>query len=262
MAELKIKFKYEHGSADSGRLDLYDASVALNGISRSLAIITHAYLNGEVRKHGDYAKGAKFYIETPKRGSFIYEATIFIAGSVASGIFYDFIKYAFTEAVGKTDQEDNISRSLEKRIEPTIGELPAVLESPLWDMHRPIRKEHEITLIASRPRGEVLACFDYETAQYLEPTTIDYPNTIEGNVTKYNSLSGWGRFFDIKQGRTISFKVDVNAPDRERSLITWSLHEHNMQRSGTLYLRAKAVVTPGGKIKRYLVEEVDNAPFS
>ncbi|MHB9703334.1 DUF7946 domain-containing protein [Alcaligenes aquatilis] len=261
MAELKIRFKYEHGSADSGRLDLYDASIALKGISRSLAIITHAYLNGKVRKHGDHAEGARFYIETPKRGSFIYEATIFIAGSVSSGLFYDFIKHAFTEAVGKIDQEEDLSKALEKRVEPTIGELPAVLESSLQDMHRPIKKEHEITLTASRPRGEVLAYFDYETAEYLEPVTVDWPNVIEGNVTKYNALSGWGRFFDIQQGRTISFKMDVNAPDRERSLITWSLHENNMQRSGTLYLKAKAVVTPGGKIKRYLVEGVDNSPF-
>jgi len=47
VSELKINFKYEHGSADTGKLDLYDASVALNGISRSLSIITHAYINGE-----------------------------------------------------------------------------------------------------------------------------------------------------------------------------------------------------------------------
>ena len=155
MAELKIKFHYEHGIADSGRLDLYDASVALTGIARSISIVTHAFINGEVRTHGDAAQGAKFYINTPKRGSFTYEATIWIAGAVSSGIFYDFVKYAFNEAVGKIDQNGNYSAALAKRIEPIIDELPAILESPLSDIHRPIRKEPVMTLEVTRPRGEV-----------------------------------------------------------------------------------------------------------
>ena len=61
MSELRIKFHYEHGIADTGRLDLYDAAVALRGIARASSIITHAYLNGEIRTHGDGAEGAKFY---------------------------------------------------------------------------------------------------------------------------------------------------------------------------------------------------------
>src|SRR5690554_7489817 len=82
MPELRIKFHYEHGTADTGRLDLYDASVALNGIARATSIVTHAYLNGEVRTHGDAAHGAKLYVNTPKRGSFVYEAVIFFGGAV------------------------------------------------------------------------------------------------------------------------------------------------------------------------------------
>ena len=64
----------------------------------------------------------------------------------------DFVKYAFNEAVGKLDQHEDYSKALAKRIEPTIGELPAVLESSLSDLHRPIRKEHEITLSRQLPR--------------------------------------------------------------------------------------------------------------
>lgn len=60
MPELRVKYQYVHGVADSGRLDIYDAAVALRGISRASAIITHAYINGEIRTHGESAKGAKF----------------------------------------------------------------------------------------------------------------------------------------------------------------------------------------------------------
>lgn len=260
MSELRIKFHYEHGTADTGRLDLYDASIALNGIARSTSIITHAFLNGEIRTHGEAAHGAKFYINTPKRGSFTYEAIIWFSGAIAGGVFYDFVKYALNEAVGKIDQNENHRSALAKRIEPTIGELPAVLESPLAEVHRPIHKEPEITLTVTRPRGEKLALFDSETSLYLLPSTIKAPHPIVGNVTKYNSLTGWGRFFDRTEGRTISFNIDLKSSDRQRSLITWSLHENNMGREGTLYLKADAVVTPTEVIKRYNVKSVNDEP--
>lgn len=261
MAELIVKFRYERGTADTGRLDLYDASVALNGIARATSIVTHAYLNGEVRSHGDAAHGADFYINTPKRGSFIYEAVIFSAGAISSGLFYDFVKYAFNEAVGKNQLAENYSRSLARRIEPTIAELPAALESPLSDIHRPIRKEPVIILNVTRPRGELLASFDSETALYLLPQTVPAPHQIFGNVTKYNNLTGWGRFFDRIENKTISFNVSLKSPEAEREMITWSQHEHNQRREGLLYLQADAVISANGDIKRYIVKNVSRQPI-
>lgn len=259
-SELKLKFHYEGGIADSGRLDLYDASIALRGIARTSSIITHAYLNGAIRTHGDGAGGARFYIETPRRGSFIYEAIIWCSGAVTSGVFYDFFRYALNEAVGKNDDEEH-SKALDKRIEPTIGELPAVLESALHEIHKPIREDDEVKLVITRPRGEILADFDADTASYLLPSTVPAPHVISGNVTKYNSLTGWGKFFDLIEKRTISFNIDLTSSERQKSLITWSLHENNMKRPGLLYLAANAVVTPTDRIKRYIVHRVSDAPF-
>lgn len=261
MAELRLKFRYEHGVADTGRLEIYDAAVALRGIARASSIITHAYLNGEIRTHGEAAKGAKIYIDTPKKGSFLYEATIWTAGAISSGVFYDFIKYALNEGVGKANNPDDYYKALDARIEHTIGELPAVLESALDEVHRPIRQDKKITLAVARPRGEELAAFDSDTLLYLQPSTVPAPHEISGNVTKYNSLTGWGKFFDLIERRTVSFNIDLNSSERRRSLITWSLHENNMKRSGLLYLRANAVITPTGRIKRYIVHGVSDSPF-
>lgn len=257
MPELKLKFRYDHGIADTGRLELYDAAIALKGIARVSSIITHAYINGEIRNHGDAAEGAKFYIDTPKRGSFLYEATIWTAAAIASGVFYDFIKYGFNEAVANAYIEDDY-KSLNDRVEPTIGELPVALESALVDVHRPIRSDNDVVLTVTRPRGEVLAVFNAQTATYLLPTTIPAPHIISGNVTKYNSITGWGKFFDLIEGRTISFNIDLESPERQKSLVTWSLHEHNMKRHALLYLAANAVVTPTGRIKRYIVHHVSD----
>jgi hypothetical protein len=59
MAELRLKFRYEHGTADSNRLQLYDGSTSISGLARALTIATHAFVNGEVRTRGDLAHGAK-----------------------------------------------------------------------------------------------------------------------------------------------------------------------------------------------------------
>ena len=262
MPEIKLKFHYENGAADSGRLEIYDAALALRGIARATSIATHAYLNGEVRTRAEAAIGAKIYIETPKRGSFVYEAVIYTAGVVTSGLFYDFIKYQFNESVGKIFEPEELSKSLEKKIEPTMGELPAVLESPLEEIHRPIRQDKKIVLAVTRPRGEVLAEFNKNTLEYLQPDIVPAPHEISGNVTKYNSLTGWGKFFDLIERRTVSFNISLESSERERSLVTWSLHENNMGRTGLLYLSANAVVTPTGSIKRYIVHQVSERPFA
>lgn len=260
MPELKLKFHYEGGIADTGRLDLYDAAIALRGIARTSSIITHAYLNGAIRTHGDGAEGAKFYIDTPKRGSFVYEAIIWTAGAISSGVFYDFFRYGLNEAVGKNNEDENY-KALNDRIEPTIGELPVVLESALHEIHKPIREDDAVRLVVARPRGEELAVFNSDTALYLLPSTVPAPHIISGNVTKYNSLTGWGKFFDLIERRTISFNIDLNSSERQKSLITWSLHENNMRRGGLLYLGANAVITPTARIKRYIVHSVSDTPF-
>ncbi len=259
--ELGLKFIFKHGVADENRLDLYDASVALNGIARSLAITTHALLSGEVKTQGQSARGARLYMLPSRKGSFVIETAIWIGAAVSSGLFYDFLKYSFDETVGKSDEEQELSRSLLKRIEPTMGELPASLESALQDVHRPIKQDHKMSLIIARPRGEILTEFNASTAEYLEPHVVSVEEPIIGNVTRYNTNSRWGKFFDRGQGRTVSFHLGPHVMEYERSLITWSLHETNLLREGTLHLSATAVITPTEKIKRYNVVKVSRPSF-
>ncbi|WP_343619159.1 hypothetical protein [Ralstonia sp.] len=256
MSEFGLRFTFEKGIADENRLGLYDASVSLNGIARSLAITTHALVNGEIRTHGESAHGAKFFLLPSRKGSFIVDAAIWIGAAIGSGVVYDFIKYGFQEAAGIGDDAEERSRALQKRIEPTIGELPATLESALSDVHRPIRQDNEMTIKVTRPRGEVLITFDSSTASYLEPHVAVVDEPIVGNVTRYNTLSKWGKFYDRKQGRVISFFLQPTVSEYERSLITWSLHENNLNHQGTLSLTATAVVTSNDRIKRYNVSAV------
>ena len=63
MNPIHFKISYHNGDASNGRLDMYDASVSLQGFAKALSITTHALLNdGEIRKKGHSIKGAKIYI--------------------------------------------------------------------------------------------------------------------------------------------------------------------------------------------------------
>ena len=261
MSEIRVKFRYERGTADDNRLNLYDGAKSLEGIARALTITIHACLNGEVRTRADSATGAELYIRAPQSGSFIYEASIFVGGAISTGIIYDFVKYAFNEAVGLHEDEPQ-RKSLRDRIEPTIGELPAVLETALIDVHRPMLQEPEMKLLVTRPRGEILAEFTQETGLYLQPQTIALPEPVIGNVTRYITISRWGKLYDRSEKRIISFLLNPDLKERERSLITWSLHESNMNRDGRLYVKASAVVSPTQqRTKRYLISKVSQEPI-
>jgi hypothetical protein len=261
VTEYKLRFVYTGGDAEDNRLDLYDGAVSLQGIARSLAITTHAFINGEVRTRADIAHGASLYLYPSRRGSFVLEAAVWMTAAVASGVFYDFIRYTYKEAVGALDDSDEPGGALEKRIEPTLGELPAVLESSLTSVHRPITQDPKIRIAVTRPRGEELIVFDAQTANALLPVATKLLDPILGHVTRYNTISRWGRFYDYSEKRVISFFLEANISDRERSLITWSLHQANVNGDGTLYMFATADVTPTGKVKRYTVSKVSDRPL-
>lgn len=261
MNELRIRFSYRNGTADENRLDLYDGTVSMGGVARVLTIATHAFVNGEVRTRGDLAHGATLYLKPPKRGSFEFDAVVvWVLGATSSGVFYDFLKYCFSEAVGIPDAAEKDSAALWRRIEPTLGELPAVLENPLRDVHRPIRQQPSMTLTVQRPRGEELITFDARTDSYLQPHDEPLMSPVTGNVTRYNTLSRWGKIYSGAEGRVVSFLLDESISERERSLITWSLHESNLGRAGKLLIGGKSVVTPSGFVKRYNVDSVGVAP--
>lgn len=256
MSGLRIKFVYEHGSADSNSLNAYDGARALEGIARALNITLHALLNDEVKTRGDSAHGAEVFITPPKAGSFVYEISMYVGGVIASGLLYDFIKYAFNEAIGN-DLEESQSRALLSRIEPTIGELPAALETALLDAHRPISQSPEMTLTVMRPRGEVLVELNSETIRHLQPVVNPLSVPVLGHVTRYNTISMWGKMYSQEAGRVVSFQILGDLDSYQRSLITWSLHENNLGRDGTVEIRGRALTSPSSsRVKRYLVESV------
>jgi len=267
VTSIPIRITYHYGDAEHGVLDMYDASVSLQGFARALAITGHALLNdGEIRKKGNRLEGGRLLITPPRRGSFEELITFIITNkeaigaSIAAAAFYDLLKWTWSTTLDLIyEPQTPHVRKLKDRIEPFIGEMDEALESPLEQAHRPIRQNDEVVISINRPRAGELIQLNNDTlasvSLYTEPDIIH----LLGNVTRYNILSGFGRLYDDALGRTISFKVMDDVSTVQKQLLTWSLHYAQAQQGGKVYFDVQRVVSAKGTIKRYLVHAISQA---
>src|SRR5687767_14802688 len=80
MAGAIFKLKFEGQAADSNLIEGYDGAAALRGFQRSLALTTHAVLNGNIIVQAPALKGATIYLSPPASGSWEQTAIVLIGG--------------------------------------------------------------------------------------------------------------------------------------------------------------------------------------
>lgn len=271
--ELKFTIRYTGGIADESLLDLYDAATSMHGLSKALAITSNAIATrGSVRKRVDKIPNVKFYLHPPRNGSFIELVTIVfenpavqaIGSSVLIGVFWDFVNFTWCKATGREAQpmEHQTKRILEEN-EFLEQEITDALEIPLQQLHRPIQNDRNIEIEIKRPRVGTILTLNRETYDYV--TSIPEPEErtrIVGNVTKYNNLSGIGRFYDDNLGRTVSFHSSELLSPEEINNLTWSLHTSNqINGGGKIIITVDEIKSNSGQLKRYIIknaERVDN----
>jgi hypothetical protein len=265
MKQIQIKLSYNGGDADEHRLDMYDASVSLQGFARAIAITTHALLNdGEVKRKGNRAAGAKIYVSPPKKGSYEQILTLVvenpIAASVVAAAFWDMLKWTWTKTLDLAHEPETPTvKKISERVEPFLSDIEEVLESALEEAHRPIKNNQKITIDVSRPRVGNVIRMNSETLKSVSIRTEEnIVEGINGNVTKYNILSGIGRFYEDTKGHTVSFKMPEKSSEQMRKRVTWSMHHaQGGVGEGKIELHARRVVSAKGVLRRYLVEKVN-----
>lgn len=269
MTKITFAIKYHYGDAEQGRLSMYDAAVSFQGFSKALSITAHALLNdGEIRRKGHSIQGGELYINPSRKGSFEQIVTFVITNkeaigaSIAAAAFYDLIKWTWSKTLDLAYQPETAHvRKLSERIEPFIGEMEEVLEVPLEQAHRPIKKNPEMVIALKRQRiGEVVR-LDAETLQSVSlRTEPEITENIKGNVTRYNILSGYGRFYDDELEKTVSFKVEEDISSTQKQLLTWSMHyAQENEGGGKIVIDAQRILTAKGVVKRYVVSRIQQA---
>lgn len=267
--ELKFTIRYTGGIADQSLLDLYDAATSMHGLSKALAITSNAIVTrGQVRKRVDKIPNVKFYLHPPKNGSFIELVTIVfdnpavqaIGSSVLIGVFWDFVNFTWRKATGRDAQplEYQTKKILEEN-EFLEQEITDALEIPLQQLHRPIQNDRNIEIEIKRPRSGTVLTLNRETYDYVNSQLEPEEKTgIVGNVTKYNNLSGIGRFYDDNLGRTISFHSSDSLTPEEINNLSWSLHTSNqINGAGKIVLTVDEIKSNTGQLKRYIIKNAD-----
>jgi len=264
MVKIKFKISYHNGDAKDNRLDMYDATVSLQGFAKALSISTHALLNdGEIRKKGNSINGAKIYISPSKKGSFEEVITLIITNkeaigvSIAAAAFWDLIKWTWSKTLDLAyEPETPHVKRLDRRIEPFIGEMEEALEIPLEQAHRPIKQCEDMTIVLKRQKVGYEIRLDSNTLKSVSIQTDHSDILVVGNVTRFNILTGIGRFYDDQLRHTVSFKMLDKIGSSQRRRITWSLHNAQQEGEGKLQLSVNRVVSAKGVIRRYLVKKV------
>lgn len=269
VVEIKFTIRYTGGKADESLLDLYDAAASMHGLAKALGITSHALVNdGAIRHRVDSIPNVKFYLHPPKKGSFIELVTIVfenpavqaIGSSVLTAAFWDFVKFTWRQATGRqAELTEYKTKKLVTDNEFLTQEIEHALEIPLQLIHRPIQNDRNIVIEIKRPRTGTVLKFDRNTYDYvMSQNESEELENILGNVTKYNNLSGIGRFYDDFQAKTISFHCHKDLTDEEKQILSWSLHSANqVNGAGKILLKIDVIKSNSGHIKRYIIKNVE-----
>jgi len=205
------------------------------------------------------------FVSPPQKGSYEQIITVLIENkeaigtSVVAAAFWDILKWTWSKTLDLVHEpETSTVKKFGERIEPFIGDMEEVLESALEEAHRPIKNNPNITIDVTRPRvGQVIEMNSETLKSVSIYTDNNIITSINGNVTKYNILSGIGRFYEDQKRRTVSFKIPENATENMRKRVTWSMHHaQGGEGEGKIEFHARRVLSAKGTLKRYLIEKV------
>jgi hypothetical protein len=156
---IEITLSYEGSQANENLLDFYDASTALIGFQRSLALTAHLAVNGEIITQSPSLKNASILIRPPEDGSWkavaVVGGLLFAGGqsshdSVVGHVFTSIYDYVISESLGfHVDFDKTLGVSIEEAQRQTdavpkeldSGKIDALIEkteNAFKQMHRPI----------------------------------------------------------------------------------------------------------------------------
>jgi len=269
--EWKLKIHYDGGIAREGALDLYDAGDSFQGLARALNLTAHAFVHaGKTKKRADPVPGVGIYIQPSQHGSFKELVTLVFHEDIAAVIgasiivpaFWDFVRWSWSATVGTpVEPETRYVKRLVQENEELATEMAAVLEPSLEHLQRPIKREREVEIDLLKPRGEkILSLNDATLAYVARREETDTQHDVIGNVTRYNVLSGYGRFYCDEFSKIIPFEISDDVTKAQERLLTQSMGEYTRGLDGKLQFSLKYIVSVSGEIKRAYIYSVSRIP--
>ncbi len=280
MTTVSFRLSFEGGTANEHLINAYDAAKALQGFERSIALTTHAVLNGDIIVKAPALKGASVLIAPPRAGSWVAELTVVIGGIWALNnaaretpighLLYSAYDYVIKTATGR---DLDYSKSIRKILEDgrnsapeasdklSVGTLDAVIErceKSIGDIHRPIvesrTSDYAHVLCASSRISDFT--IDEDTYRYISQSVErPSPESFSGAISSYNINSFTGRVYIPSEGRTVPFVLsDTLRNSRYLDSVTSSLRA-NALKLGNQAIEFESIVyeSSNGRTKRLLI---------
>lgn len=261
--EFSLRLRYEGGDAEKGLLEAYDGAASIQGFTQALHIAIHGYMKNEVTSRATALKGARVFIEAPRRGSVLIGIVAFIEQypatlGLAAPVFYDFVKFAFSRACGLFNVEPETPQVIKhfEKEEPFFDELAEQMEGSLQRGHRSIGTT-AVTASLERPRSPLII-FNKATKSWV--TTRDESPTIEeftGVVTRYNSVTRNGRAYINEIKKIVPFRPDDAFSTGKDGFLTWSLHGGATNVTNGLLFHGKRIESATGDVKRLILTDCE-----
>ncbi|HEV7341970.1 MAG TPA: hypothetical protein VGN68_10055 [Sphingopyxis sp.] len=281
---VNFTLSYVGALADNNVLDMYDASRALAGFQRSLALTTHLILNGEIITQAPALKGASIISSTPEPGSWKVTAVV-IAGlwtvstaskdTVPGHLLFSAYDYVVRSTLGfPVDFDETLMASQDKHLEKnriTAEKMDSLIEkteSSVADMHRPFVASKSATsasIVGSddygkkEPIGPELSIltYDYIATSKLEDGVFE----LDGIVSSFNLNTFKGRVFSLEDQRPIPFEISADRREGRMILDLANSLRENASKSGRdaglVRLRVRKYVSANGRLKSLIVFGVD-----
>lgn len=230
---IQFTLSYDGLNADDHELDFYDVSKAMIGFQRSLAIVSHLVINGQIITQAPALKNARIMAKPPKEGSWTITAgVLFAAYKISTAprntplghLVCSAYDYVVSEALGfHVDYEQTIGQQYKKlKQQDQLQGLPEVTQTQLdsaleksiigiEDMHRPIIKSStaRTARILSNLNGEktpLSHTMNVATYGHISDTrTSETTFNLIGKVSSFNTNTSKGRIYIPQEQRPIPF---------------------------------------------------------
>jgi hypothetical protein len=245
---MRIIAKFEGEIADEHRIPAYEGAQSLEGIARTITLVSHFAVTGEVRQRYPFSEVGRPYLETTQQGSFDGVFSVFIdpntplvttafgtlAVGVVAGITVELLKLITRRVIGgdHLPEESHVTDLLENR----SGDIEA-----LADAAEPsIKKAHtvinygagNITLING---SNNIVKFNPISKSYVSQTIRDHGRReLLVSVGMLNVNSRYGRVYNRELGRTVPIIVHRDANPRTLPKLAESLQRYSSRSRAAL----------------------------
>lgn len=224
---MQIGIKFEGGLADQHKIPAYDGAKSIEGLSRSILIVSNYLVEGKVRRRNFGTVPLDFNIIAHRPGSFetlfdiAYGAAVYggpIAAGIAGNLLTDLLKSIYKRVTGQ--EGDDIPDRVAAHEAERAGDVAALVEA----VEPSIRLGHNVinhgvininVTTPQNPDAGPITEFNRDTKSFVWESVIN--NEVRAklfSVGSFNANNGTGRAFDIEEGRTIPFEL-VRSVDRE-----------------------------------------------